>query len=415
MERGVRLPLPYPDKETIRNLVALFRENPDDFRAAAIPPPKEQVEKLAGLLDSLAPGLVNSGISFDNAFDQSHAPAHILGDAGLVFQIVNFSHAYSREAGIDKLLRYPDEWGDRALAIGGIVDYGLDDKGYFGKQPGVLAVLLRQTKKGLIFQLRRNPPEQEGDVTLLERDDEADHPYSFFLPDRTVFSQLQMQACLDLAVPADEAAQASAGAALAELIDAGLLPDDSDVFIEGARATVVGADGAGSLPIDEVEDLGPDLVLAAALPFVEETAGELDITFGDGVLAVIRDIADFVATREGQIVTLEAGAYRLDIADDGVDLVGQLVSAGHPEYYFPLRAGQLAGTPVAEGAGEPEGAPGEEGAEECAATDAGPLVAIDGVCILSYCKRKMPQNPRPCYRRGVQVAGKWSVSVCFGQ
>jgi hypothetical protein len=312
--------------------------------------------------------------------------------------LVNFSADYSQEAGIDDMLRYPAGWKNQALAIGGIINYGANGRNDPGGEPIVLAVLLRGTPKGLMYELRRNPPEGEGDVTILAREDEAGQPYSFFLPDRTVFSQLQMQACLDLAVPADEAAQALLENARAELVAAGVLPADSTILMEGARATLVGSGAGGSVSIEEVAALGPDLILAAGLPFVEETFDLIDVSFGDGVLAVTRDIEDFVASSEGEIVTLNEGAYRLDVVDDDPDLVGQLVATDGTAFYFPLQAGQLEGTPV------------EDGSQGSESTDVDPEVAVDRVCILRYCKKKKPKNnPTPCVRK----PAKWSVSICF--
>jgi hypothetical protein len=393
------VPLVYPPEETVQKLVSVFRSNPEQFQAASIRPPAAQLQELSGLLDGLSFDLINPPLGFAQAFNGDHAPPHLLADSSPVFQLVSFNPGYSREAGLDDLLRAPKDWGKRALAIGGLVDYGLAGRGYFTGQPGVLAVMLRYDGAGLAFELWSDKGAvRPGTAVLLERQDEAPGPYTFFLPDRLCFSQFQMQARLAVAVPVDELARSAAEAGTRALIAAGLLPGGADaefVNLDSARASVLGA-------IDESQVLSPDLIVAAAVPFAEQSDGGLDVTFGDAVLRVTRPIAGLAARHDGEPAAIGAGDYRLDVLELGQGLVGQLVSGRSAEYFIPLRVGQL------------EGDPYQSEAQDDSAAGGGPLVAVDSVCLFSYCTGTPPLNPVPCIQGGVAVAGRWRVSVCFG-
>ena len=350
-----------PDKGAIQRLRQILHPETPHPMSPPTPPPPAELVTLSNILNDLAGELVNPSAEFSPAsFDGAQAATQLEVDLGPQLQLVSFSDAYSSEYSIDRLLQDSASWGNKALAIGGLVSYSAGE-------PATGAVLLRRQGDAFNYEIVGERKGSSGHWQLLQLKTEAVQPYSFFTSQWLGFSQFLRQAALHHPVPAEPGTVAAAQKALTTLITKGLLPEDVNVALERARAGLVGggstlAQGQQSVTIPTFE---PNLVVAAAVQQKEIAIGFSEAIVGAAVISVLSPTDGLAFDEQGQGVTLPAGDYRLDILDleDPAEPIGQLLPDDQQVYYVPLVAVEILGLPADEATPE-EGIEGAEAAPE---------------------------------------------------
>jgi|GEM_PF-5627826 len=359
------IPLSVPDEGAMAILRRVLYGQKLHLSAFQTAPPSDELATLSDLLNGLADDLLNKIEFSTESFDGTHAATHVEVGQGRQLQLVSFSAACSAESAADQWLRVDDpaSWGDRALAVGGLI-------GYIGGMPATSAVLLRRKDGYLRYELVGGM-EGGGDWSLLQLRSEAPQPYSFFTSQWIGFSHFTMQAALCYDVPASKQTVAVARATLDVLLKSGLLPADASVAIKKARADYVGKRHAQSqcLQLAPLPGLEANLVLAAAEQCLEKEVGS-ELIVGAAIISVLAPIDGLAVDEQGQSVTLPVGAYRLDVLDfdEPAEPIGLLMSGEHHPYYVPLVVAEIVGQLI-------EGAPVEEDA---------PDIVVDGMSF-TYC------------------------------
>lgn len=354
-----------PTDEQIRRITAGIQENlPPAEETGHVPPPTGQIDTLEAICRTLA----GSGLLLNPEciFNRAWATSYTLPDTGMVYQAVSLATPEEGER-IDDLLGRVGTW-EFDLAIGGILVYQEANFSEFALPVGVYLVVLNSD---LTFQLygENNEPLASGVWQLRQLNGGAAAPVALVTPNQLCFSELVMQACLNLVSPGlgVESMNAKlAGTAVSNLQTAGWLPANFVVNAAGAMSSIEGVEKVRTCTSGEeqksllLETCFPNLVAAAAEPIfstvsqakpvigakpvmeakisapsLQATGLISEVVTGVGVIEVLETLTGEVFNLEGAVTDLGTGSYRVDLLElsDGSSLF-QLISVDGVPFYL---------------------------------------------------------------------------------